>query len=352
MKFITLLLFFIQFTYADMPAKIWTITQQNNIESTEDDFVPPAVDEQADYADISQEDTLVVDEPALKQSDLEELPLAKTYPLEQSEQITNDTSKLVHVADASLVLSKDDLAKRVQEIQSVIQQSVPKVSKEEKIEQKTKPTIQKTVPKHDQIMPKLSTHKQSTNSFYSEFIQNRTQIMVALFVGIFILLFLLYLLIRSPKKKKVTIDYSKSEIDDIAAVILERYTNFKGQMHKAFLQRKENIFFHDEFTPYQRAKSTLELEKEYNDLEHIYLPKLFSNDVEKFVNGVEMIACKPELKGMLQDFASQMIEAGRFTKREKAYLEQKITSFYNTAPQMPQNAQAAVPDKETAYFLQ
>ncbi len=347
MKFITLLLFFVQFTYADMPAKIWTITPQNNIESTEDDFVPPVADEQSNYTDMSQEETIAVDEPFVNQKDIEELPLAKTYPLTQSEQSTNDTSKLVHVADASLMLSKDDLAKRVQEIQSVIQQSVPKVSKDEKIKQKTKPIISKTVPKDDQIMTKQSTH-----SFYSEFIQNRTQIMVALFVGIGILLFLLYLLIRSPKKKKVTIDYSKSEIDDIAAVILERYTNFKGQMHKAFLQRKENIFFHDEFTPYQRAKSTLELEKEYNDLEHIYLPKLFSNDVEKFVNGVEMIACKPELKGMLQDFASQMIEAGRFTKREKAYLEQKITSFYNTAPQMPQNAQAAVPDKETAYFLQ
>ncbi len=337
MRFIVLLFLIAQVIYADMPSKIWTITPQNNIESTEDEFVPPAVDVVAE----------AVDDVVIQEQSFDELPLAKTYPATQSEQDRQEIGSLVHVADASAVLSKDDLAKRVQEIQSVIEKNVEKPQPKDT---KTK-TINSSVEKQNPTLA-MDTEDRDKKSFYSEFIQNRLQIMVALAVAVVILFFVLYLLIRSPKKKNVTLEYTKSEIDDIAAVILERYTNIKGQMHKAFLQRKENIFFHDEFTPYQRAKSTLELEKEYNELEHIYLPKLFSNDVDKFVNGVEMIASKQELKEMLRGFATQMIEAGRFTKREKEYLQQKIKAFYNVAPQMPQNAKAAVPDKETAYFLQ
>ena len=354
MKSILILVLVVYSLYADMPQKIWTIASVNNIESTEDDFVPPPVDANTQYISSAEETSLNNPFVSPSSTPVDDLPLAKTYPAD--DVISPVPVEPTQVLEDATVLSQDDLQQRVKEIQSVIQKSVSNsTNKLSQSQQNAKAEVENTISKVSDNVPvkHLSIDKPvHEENYYLKYLKSHPIMLAILVISIISLFGLLYLLFRSPKEKQEFMQYTKPQIDDTAALVLARYTKIKGQMHKAFLQRKENIFFHDEFTPYQRAKATLELEKEYNDLEHVYLPKLFSSDVHTFIEGVETISVRPELKEMLQVFASQMIEAGRFTKNERKFLEQKITAFYHTATQVPQNAQAAVPDKETAYFLQ
>ena len=347
MRSILLLVVFVYTLYADMPQKVWTTASIHDIESTEDDFVPPPVDVDTQYISRAEETSLNNPFVTTSTTSVDDLPLAKTYPADEV-VISQVPAEPTQVVENATVLSQDDLQQRVKEIQSVIQKSVSHTTNNVAVKEKKVPEVT------NDMLPKQESLDRLVNkeNYYLQYLKNHPKILAVLVTSMIALFGLLYLLFRAPKEKQEFMQYTKPQIDDTAALVLARYTKIKGEMHKAFLQRKENIFFHDEFTPYQRAKATLELEKEYNDLEHVHLPKLFSNDVHTFIDGIETISIRPELKEMLQVFASQMIEAGRFTKNERKFLEQKVNAFYHTATQIPQNAQAAVPDKETAYFLQ
>ncbi|RUM65474.1 MAG: hypothetical protein DSZ05_06035 [Sulfurospirillum sp.] len=315
MKFIFFIMFIAVCGYADTISKTWHITEENDIVTVEDQPMHYAATRlstemtdamDTDVADImnsensfyeasspkmQQEDLSVKSEESFhevsSQQDVRTLPLAVTIPVEEESDY-----------------------KRLKAIQN-------EVEYENLYSDQQSQNFSGASPRS------LSKLKQfwGEHSSYNYFI-----------AGGAVLLSLVPFLFRRRRKKRGVMDREVSPLVPHEGVqkLFLLSEELRGEVHQQYLTRKQNIIFNSDFTQYQKAKALLELEKEYTDLEHNYLPKLFCDDFDAFFEAESMLLARTELREVIQDFIESTLYHRRFTTHQREKIISKMRSSYRT----------------------
>ncbi len=275
--------------FADSVSSVWHITEENAIVSVED--MP---------ADTIEEDIVTESEG------VEDLPLAKTYPLQEAAP---------HQEVLSYKKGSDNIVKEEPRAEDPVKEgdSVPA----QKLQMQRQSEVQ---------IDYLAKGKQFLSGVYRQSAQQR----YLLIAGLLSFVSLLFLLFRRKKRKR---DAPASELflhDAQWTRLLESFSRLQGEVHQQFIQRKQNILFNDDFTQYQKAKALIELEKEYTDYEHTYLPKLFSNDFTAFIEAERVLSSRPELHEIIREFIEVTMSERTFTKLQKEHILQNLKNNYRT----------------------
>jgi len=354
MKVILILFVFSIYTYADTIAKVWQITKENDIVSVEDE--PVRYDTTLPVQQTDSPDPTGLLHDVSDQQDISALPLAKTIPAQQPTVTAPVAEK--HVPSAQK--NQDTMQSRVDALKKVIeaqtgsqkeQKSKPSdiaVSEKVVVPHKTVDTEPKKSNKVSEIVPSLF----EAEHFFALPSQHRTYLIAAVVLS----LLLLPLLFRRKRG-------SSQPADDIVTMTrsqmqtqLGLFARLQGEVHQQFLTRKQNIIFNNDFTQYQKAKALLDLEKEYTDLEYNYLPKLFCDDYEGYIEAEAVLLARSELREVIQDFIEATLPQRAFTKFQREQIFRQIRSGYRTAQynwQMDDIAQSEQNRQdERAYLLQ
>jgi hypothetical protein len=362
MKIVILLLCLYPVCYADSIQKIWQVTPENDIVSVED--IP------VETSGFSNESDVLSD--SVSENSLEDLPLAKTFPLKE----TAVTSRQNSISEVKESVKKGTMQERISQIQHAIEKETQKKETEQKTERNTnvvahetniknafseiKSITEKNLRQEDVVDSERVVHTEH-KSIYLKLLEHIPSVHIREFyiAGSFLLLFIMFAIFFSRKKGHNK--FQKQEphsFEQEWSKKFDRYFTLKGEVHQQFLIRKQNILFNNDFTQYQKAKALLELEKEYTDLEYIYLPKLFGNDFNAFIDAEKVLSSKPELREMIQEFVEETLEERAFTKIEREHILRNVKHGYRTShynwqfDEIAMQASTSKREEQGAYFLQ
>ena len=328
MKIFLIVSVFSIYIYADTIAKMWQISAENGIVSVEDEPVRYDSTLSAEQTEAS-----VLHEVSDRQ-DISTLPLAKTIPADQP-------------VDAS---PPDTMQSRVDALKKVIESELSDKAVHEKVVVPRK-TVEKELEKSSKIgdiVPSLF----DAEHFLGLQSQHRTY----LIGGTALSLLLLPLLFRRKKDSTKPANLIPTVTRSQMQAQLGLFTRLQGEVHQQFLIRKQNIIFNNDFTQYQKAKALLDLEKEYTDLEYNYLPKLFCDDYEGYVEAEVALLARSELREVIHEFIEATLRERAFTKFQQEQILRQIRSNYRTTHynwQMDDVVESEQNDEdERAYLLQ
>ncbi len=233
-------------------------------------------------------------------NNIDDLPLAKTYPVDKPVEKKNIVEKKA---------PQIDIEKSIEELKK----SIRTVKKKEQVEK----TVQTPTP----------VKEKNDFGFYIKFLQDNPRLAFALLGSIATLIFLFWYLSSTDKKKE---DFGYDPENEKFLKIFSDFLNLKGKVHEQYIIRKQNILFNNDFSQYQKAKALLELEKEYNDLEFFQISKLLSTDFSQLVKAGEVLTSKPELKNIVSEYIEKSIENRDYTKEQKRILRENIKNYYHT----------------------
>ncbi len=304
--FLILFLLYINL-HSDSIVKTWQITAENDILTTEDD----------PFLYAANDVTVNIDD----------LPLAKTYPV-----------------DKPLPLKSDKTTQ--EKIPSNIRDSIDELKKS---------MNPKSVSELSENKNQIETLKaqQSDFEYYIKFLEDNPRLSLTLLSSLLALVLLFWFFSRGEKKE----DNSPLEPErERFSKIMSEFLNLKGKIHEQFIIRKQNILFNNDFTQYQKAKALLELEKEYNDLEYFQIAKLLCSDFPQFVKAGEVLTSKPELRDIVSEYIEETMLYRDYTKEQKRILREKLKNFYNTGRHTWEYDEQALEinakKEQTAYLLQ
>ncbi len=334
--------------WGDLPDKIWTSPDMQSIESSEGpvkNVIP------SDTSEKINDTVLLKDIPADK--NLDDIPLAKTFPLHPKQSELSTVSERVKPVHA-------------EKLQKIMGKELPKQKRSSHSAATDLHLVEKKASKDTTIMPQASPQSQRRDSFPVDrqkllvFMQKHTLLLTTLLSVIGLMLLTGYFLKRRSRRTDGLIAKSlpSGEYDnerDIFSQLLESFSLLKGEVHQRFLQRKQNILFNDDFTHYQKAKALLELEREYTQIEFVELPKLFSTDMARFTEAERNLSAFPELKDLIYDFIESPLHQRQFTKGEKEKMRENMTKFYPSGQhtwQYDANKDTREEKEQTAYLLQ
>jgi len=280
-----------------------------------------------------------------QEMNLDDIPLAKLYPAEQPVQKES-------VASAHPVSLSESGSPRQQE-----RKIEPVRSNEEKIDRLQQMIEQQLAAKEGKYQPfehalsdsaniesqtptastkSLSPYhpiRQVPESLSWQTLLSRQHILWGVLAAFISLLAILLMLgSRRSRQQDKEAEFDNPVMEDALAAknMLEQFMALRGEVHMRFLERKQSILFHEEFTPYQKAKALLELEKRYTRLEYIELPKLFSEELETFTQGQRALTAEPELQEITSHFIRTVIQKSDFTKVQKSEILKNLKNHYHT----------------------
>ncbi len=333
MKIFLIVSVFSIYIYADTIAKMWQISAENGIVSVEDE--PVRYDSRLSSKPKEDSERVGVLHEVSDQQDISTLPLAKTIPAEQS----TDTKK--HF---------DTMQSRVDALKKVIESELSDKAVHEKVVVPRK-TVEKELEKSSKIgdiVPSLFDEE--------HFLGLQSQHRTYLIGGTALSLLLLPLLFRRKKDSTKPANLIPTVTRSQMQAQLGLFTRLQGEVHQQFLIRKQNIIFNNDFTQYQKAKALLDLEKEYTDLEYNYLPKLFCDDYEGYVEAEVALLARSELREVIHEFIEATLRERAFTKFQQEQILRQIRSNYRTTHynwQMDDVVESEQNDEdERAYLLQ
>jgi hypothetical protein len=370
MKIVIMLLFLYPVCYADSIQKIWQISSENDIVSVEDMPVKTSgsFNDNDVRLDSANEDIAESEEVQFQNGNIEDLPLAKTFPLKERVISPRKNS----LPEQKEFAKKETMQERVSQIQHAIEKEIQTKQEEPKVKSKrlvqeskddfleTKRISEKNSLQHEDVKV---DHKKSGDMEYksiylklSKYFPNVHTRELYLASGFLFLLVMLFMMIRRKKRYKKLQEEEPLFFEQEWSKKFDRYSTLKGEVHQQFLIRKQNILFNSDFTQYQKAKALLELEKEYTDLEYIYLPKLFGNDFNAFIEAEKVLSSKPELRQMIQEFIEETLTERSFTKVQRDHILRNVKQGYRTSHynwQFDEIAmQTSKSEEQGAYFLQ
>ncbi len=351
MKWIVLFWLCIVTLYADAPPKLWTTPLASAIESSEgivgsDGAEAPTVDTEALTGDVTVEENL------------DDIPLAKTYPV--------DSAPRTHVAVNEEVHSDFDT-----KVDRIVEQ----------IQQTPTPAQKRTTPPQRSVENGAKRHvgnsisdPQATETDHPK-APSDTALWLTLFTSYPLLsaalgltLVALILLIWRLRAGAGAGQSAEAVPAEAAAPgmparsgsagspsLLIAFNRLRGEVHMAFLERKQNILFNDEFTQYQKAKALIELEKAYAAIEFFDLPELFSDDFGRFTEAQRKLSNKPELRGVIEKFVASVLQQATFTPAQKDIIRKNLQNHYNTHRhrwQYDETLEKKPDEAQTAYLLQ
>lgn len=322
MKIILILFVFSIYTYADTIAKVWQISKENDIVNVEDEPVHYDSTLSAEQKKVSQLTGLLHE--VSNRQDISALPLAKTIPVEQADDTApvmqkHSDSPESHIDALKKVIASETDSQKEKKTKTlsdiVVSKKVNSLQAVTDAEFEHEGKIRKIVPFLSDVEHFFALHSQ----YYTY--------LVASIILFFLLLPLLFRRKGSLSKPADTIStVTKSQMQ----MQLGLFTRLQGEVHQQFLNRKQNIIFNNDFTQYQKAKALLDLEKEYIDLEYNYLPKLFCDDFEAYIEAEAVLLARSELREIIHDFIEATLRERMFTKFQQEQILRKIRSSYRT----------------------
>lgn len=350
MKYTLLLAFIYVNIYADTPQKVWIITDENSIQTTEGQISSTESTQseeyyvEADTTDYNPMETETVVNDTSIQYNLEDMPLAKTYPVDEVKTVSE--KKPLKVSPGSTATA--NMQQRIDEIKKIIDAQMQK-----KYDSKKSKYLQKSERSQSALDTGINTQNIKADE-KTDFPDKSTFLYIVSGLGTTLLSFILYFLLRNQNSRKYEAVKEKVVSAESFAIQLERFYALKAEVRHQFILRKQNILFNSDFTQYQKAKALIELEKEYTDLEYIYLPKLMSNDFLNFVEGKKQLIERIELRKAVQEFTDSILHKKKFSKMQKEHILNMMKETYNTSNHIWQyddkiEQQASI---EKSYLLQ
>ncbi len=259
---------------------------------------------------------------------IDDLPLAKTYPVDKP--VKNE-------------ITKKKLPANIKESIDELRKSMPA-------------KVVKTGSENDSTLNKYRNSdmkkRQSDFEYYVKFLQDNPRISLVLLSSLLSLILLFWFFSRGKKSD----DESDEDIErERLSKMFSEFLNFKGKIHEQFIIRKQNILFNNDFTQYQKAKALLDLEKEYNDLEFFQIAKLLCSDFPQFVKAAEVLTSKPELRDVVSEYIEETMHYRDYTKEQKRILREKIKNYYQTSRhtwEYEKSLETNAKKEQTAYLLQ
>jgi hypothetical protein len=355
--------------YADTPDRIWTMADASIIETTEQivgggeagslqEYEPDNLND-ATYSDGEE---YIVGSEITPSRNLDDIPLAKTYPATSIEE------KVISIPDRKNAFTKkvDEVVSQIKKSTASVNRSQRSVKKEEKrVVLSTKEISNRhavsTASKSEEPMetvPQLRSQMRADfelQTWITLFKEHKE--LSAILAGSLLLLLLLSIKLLLGKRSSTPVAKEKVYESNTEAFskMLESYSHLKGDVHKAFLERKQNILFNDDFTQYQKAKALLELENEYTQITYYDLPKLFSDDFDRFTQGHRALSSKPELREIIAEFVHARVAGSNYTKAQRERIEKNMKSFYNSYQhtwQYNEKIEQKSDEEQKAYLLQ
>jgi hypothetical protein len=355
--------------YADMPDRIWTMADASIIETTErivggTDAGSLQESEPDNISDVTYSDgeEYIVGSEITPSKNLDDIPLAKTYPATSIEE------KVISAPDRENAFTKkvDEVVSQIKKSTVSNNKSQQPVKKEEKKVVLTTKEIsnQHAVSTPSKSEKQIETIPQQHSQMRADFefqtwitLFKEHKMLSAILAGLLLLLFLLSIKLLLEKRSSTPV--VKEEVyasnREVFSKMLESYSHLKGDVHKIFLKRKQNILFNDDFTQYQKAKALLELEHEYTQITYYDLPKLFSDDFDRFTEGHRALSSKPELREIIAEFVHARVAGNNYTKAQRERIEKNMKSFYNSYQhtwQYNEKIEQKSDEEQKAYLLQ
>ena len=312
--------------HADSLQKVWTTPNSEMIESTEG-LVP------SERASIDAE-AKIPRETLPQEMNLDDIPLAKLYPVEQpvsresvaSNRPVSFSEEGGTESQGRKVEPLKSNAEKIDRLQKMIEQQVAaKEGKHQPLEHALSDST-------NIESPTASTNRQASEPSRQMLLSQQHILWGLLAAFISFLAILLMLGSRRGRQQDKEVEFDNPVMEDALAAknMLEEFMALRGEVHMRFLERKQNILFHEEFTHYQKAKALLELEKRYTRLEYIELPKLFSEELETFTQGQRALTSEPELQEITSRFIQTVMQKRDFTKAQKSEILKNLKNHYRT----------------------
>jgi hypothetical protein len=143
-------------------------------------------------------------------------------------------------------------------------------------------------------------------------------------------------------------------IKESAIISQRRYSTLYGLINESFLYEKERLMLDKSLSQETQNREVISLEWKFNQILHFSLPKLSTNSIKRFKEGVkELLEEKITRDIMIIALEDIMIE-GNFTAKEKETLIGMMKPYQKKESSLPKaaNREASVGENYTNYMVQ